>query len=87
MSHHGIICTGESYRDKVKLTFAKGSALNDPSGLFNASLTGVRRALDIREEDHLDEAALKAPFQEAAAANAACKTGASDARAVAPPRL
>ncbi|MEH3099739.1 DUF1801 domain-containing protein [Sphingomonas adhaesiva] len=70
-SHHGIICTGESYKDKVKLTFAKGSALTDPSNLFNASLTGVRRALDIREHDELDEAALKALFQEAAALNAA----------------
>lgn len=85
-SHHGIICTGESYRDKVKLTFPKGSSLGDPSGLFNASLTGVRRALDIREEDHLDEAALKALFQEAAAVNAASKTGGSDARADGPPR-
>lgn len=70
-SHHGIICTGESYRDKVKLTFAKGSALRDPSGLFNSSLTGVRRAPDMREEDHLDEAALKSLFREAAALNAA----------------
>ncbi|MEH3118948.1 MAG: DUF1801 domain-containing protein [Methylorubrum populi] len=70
-SHHGIICTGESYKDKVKLTFAKGSSLTDPSSLFNASLTGVRRALDIREHDELDEAALKALFQAAAALNAA----------------
>ena len=70
-SHHGIICTGESYKDKVKPTLAKGSSLRDPSGLFNASLTGIRRALDIREEDHLDEAALKALFREAAAVNAA----------------
>ncbi len=69
-SHGGILCTGESYKDKVKLTFAKGSALSDPSGLFNASLTGVRRAIDIGEHDELDEAALKELFREAAARNA-----------------
>jgi hypothetical protein len=66
----GIICTGESYRDKVKLTFAKGSSLSDPSGLFNASLTGVRRALDIREDDELDTTALQDLFRQAAALNA-----------------
>ena len=70
-SHAGIICTGESYKDKIKLTFAKGSSLTDPSGLFNASLTGVRRALDIREGDEMNELALKNLFQEAAALNAA----------------
>lgn len=70
-SHHGIICTGESYRDKVKLTFAKGSSLRDSSRLFNAGLTGVRRALDIREHEDLDEAALLELFKEAAALNAA----------------
>jgi hypothetical protein len=70
-SHAGIICTGESYKDKIKLTFAKGSSLTDPSGLFNASLNGVRRALDIHEGDKIDETALKKLFQEAATHNAA----------------
>ena len=70
-SSAGIICTGESYTDKVKLTFPKGSSLSDPHGLFNASLTGVRRALDIREKDELDETALQNLFREAAALNAA----------------
>src|SRR5262245_24446049 len=57
-SHNGIICTGETYKDKVKLTFAKGAALGDPSGLFNSSLDGnVRRAIDIQETDTIDEAA------------------------------
>ena len=70
-SHNGIICTGESYGDKVKLTFAKGSSLADPTRLFNASLTGVRRAVDIREGDRIDETALKRLFEEAAAVNAA----------------
>ncbi|WP_227304419.1 DUF1801 domain-containing protein [Acidisoma cellulosilyticum] len=60
-SHGGILCTGETYRDKVKLTFAKGAALPDPSGLFNASLDGnVRRAIDIRDGDAIDGEALKA---------------------------
>ena len=59
-SHAGIICTGEMYRDKVKLTFAKGALLDDPSGLFNASLDGnVRRAIDIGKEARIDEAAFK----------------------------
>lgn len=53
----GIICTGETYRDKVKLTFPKGYEIPDPMGLFNAGLTGVRRAIDLREGDELDEAA------------------------------
>lgn len=70
-SHAGIICTGESYKDKVKLTFAKGSSLSDPAGLFNASLIGVRRALDIREGEKVNETALKKLFQEAATLNAA----------------
>jgi hypothetical protein len=60
-SHDGIICTGETYKDKVKLTFARGAALKDPSGLFNSSLEGnLRRAIDILEGDKLDERALKA---------------------------
>lgn len=70
-SHAGIICTGENYNDKVKLTFPKGSALSDPHSLFNASLTGIRRAIDIREGEKLDEVALMNLFQEAAAQNAA----------------
>src|SRR6266542_6897963 len=59
-SHGGIVCTGETYKSVVKMTFAKGAALKDPSGLFNASLDGnVRRAIDIHEGDKVDEAALK----------------------------
>jgi hypothetical protein len=59
-SHAGIVCTGETYRNVVKITFAKGAALKDPSGLFNSSLDGnLRRAIDIHEGDKIDEAALK----------------------------
>jgi len=59
-SHEGTICTGETYKDKVKLTFANGAAINDPAGLFNSSLGGkVRRAVDIFENDDLDEEAFK----------------------------
>src|ERR671922_771236 len=65
-SHNGGICTGETYKNVVKLTFFKGAALNDPSGLFNSSLEGkVRRAIDIREDDELDEGALKNLIREA----------------------
>ncbi|MFL6850038.1 MAG: DUF1801 domain-containing protein [Sphingomicrobium sp.] len=72
--HAGIICTGETYKDKVKLTFARGAALQDPSGLFNSSLTGgTRRAIDIHEGDELDEAAFKAFIREAVALNLAHK--------------
>ena len=68
--HAGIICTGETYKDKVKLTFAKGAALLDPSGLFNSSLDGnVRRAIDIHEGDKINEAALKALIRAAVALN------------------
>ena len=64
----GIICTGEVYKDKVKLTFAKGAALNDPAGLFNASLEGgTRRAIDLREGETVDAAAFKALVRAAAA--------------------
>ena len=60
-SDHGMICTGETYTDKVKLTFARGASLDDPSHLFNASLDGgTRRAIDFRESDEVDEAAFKA---------------------------
>jgi hypothetical protein len=73
--HDGIICTGETYKAVVKLTFAKGAALADPKGLFNSSLEGnVRRAIDIREGDKLDETALKALIRAAVALNAAKKT-------------
>ncbi|AXC10721.1 hypothetical protein ACPOL_1373 [Acidisarcina polymorpha] len=59
-SHAGIVCTGETYKSVVKLTFAKGAALKDPAGLFNSSLDGnVRRAIDIHEDDKIDEGALK----------------------------
>ena len=70
----GIICTGETYKDKVKLTFAKGAAMKDPAGLFNAGLDGnVRRAVDIREGDKINERALKALIREAAALNLAAR--------------
>ncbi len=69
--HDGIICTGETYKAAVKLTFAKGAALKDPSRLFNASLEGnVRRAIDIHEGDKIDERALKALIRAAVALNA-----------------
>jgi hypothetical protein len=68
--HAGILCTGEVYRDKVKLTFARGAAIEDPSGLFNASLNGnARRAIDIRKGETIDEAALKALIRAAVALN------------------
>ena len=70
--HDGLICTGETYRDKVKLTFAHGAALEDSSGLFNSSLDGnTRRAIDIREGDAIDAEALKALIRAAVALNAA----------------
>jgi hypothetical protein len=69
-SHGGIVCTGETYKSVVKLTFAKGAALPDPSGLFNSSLDGnVRRAIDIHEADKVNEAALKALIRAAVALN------------------
>ena len=69
-SHHGIICTGESYKSAVKLTFAKGASLKDPARLFNSSLDGnVRRAIDIHEGDTINEAALKDLVRAAAALN------------------
>jgi hypothetical protein len=74
-SHDGIICTGESYKDKVKLTFAKGASLQDPSDLFNASLDGnMRRAIDIHEGDNIDESAFKALILQAVALNRAGKS-------------
>jgi hypothetical protein len=69
-SHNGIICTGETYKEKVKLTFAKGASLDDPSGLFNADDRGkTRRAIDLREGDGLDADAFKALVQAAAELN------------------
>jgi hypothetical protein len=69
-SHSGVICTGETYKSVVKLTFFKGAALNDPSGLFNSSLGGkTRRAIDIRETDTIDEGALKDLVRGAVALN------------------
>ena len=76
--HAGIICTGESYKDKVKLTFAKGASLKDPAGLFNASLDGnVRRAIDIHEGGEVDESAFMALILQAVALNSSGKTKAS----------
>ncbi|MFY9631981.1 MAG: DUF1801 domain-containing protein [Candidatus Cybelea sp.] len=73
-SHGGIICTGETYKSVVKLTFAKGSALKDPSKLFNSSLEGnVRRAIDIHEDEKIDEAAFKDLIRAAVALNLAKK--------------
>ena len=68
--HGGILCTGETYRDKVKLTFAKGASLPDPTGLFNASLdAGTRRAIDIREGETIDPATFRALIREAVKTN------------------
>src|SRR5438309_9109282 len=73
-SHDGGICTGETYKNVVKLTFFKGAALNDPSGLFNSSLDGkVRRAIDIKEDDRINEGALKNLIREAVALNVESK--------------
>lgn len=70
--HDGIICTGETYKNVVKMTFAKGASLEDPSGLFNSSLEGnTRRAIDVREGEKIDEAALKALIRAAIALNVA----------------
>jgi hypothetical protein len=74
-SHAGIVCTGETYKSVVKLTFAKGAALQDPTGLFNSSLDGnVRRAIDIREGEKVNEAALKDLISAAVALNLAVKS-------------
>ena len=70
--HDGMLCTGETYKSVVKVTFAKGASLEDPSGLFNSSLEGnVRRAIDVREDDQLDEGAFKTLIRAAAALNGA----------------
>jgi hypothetical protein len=74
-SHDGIICTGESYKDKVKLTFARGASLKDPARLFNSSLDGnVRRAIDIHEGAEVDESAFKTLIRQAVALNSAGKS-------------
>ena len=81
-SHSGIVCTGETYKSVVKLTFAKGAALRDPSGLFNSSLDGnVRRAIDIHEGEKIDEAALKDLIGAAVALNLASKSKPNPRRA------
>lgn len=74
-SHAGIVCTGETYKNAVKMTFAKGASLDDPSGLFNSSLDGnVRRAIDIHEGDKINEAALKRLILAAVALNLESKS-------------
>jgi hypothetical protein len=74
-SHDGIICTGESYKNVVKLTFAKGASLKDPARLFNSSLEGnVRRAIDIHEAEEVDESAFKALIRQAVALNSSRKS-------------
>jgi hypothetical protein len=79
--HDGIDCTGETYREVVKLTFAKGASLEDPSSLFNSSLEGnVRRAIDIREGDTIDENALKALIRDAVALNVSARASARPPR-------
>jgi hypothetical protein len=78
-SHNGIICTGESYKKVVKLTFAKGASLKDPANLFNSSLDGnVRRAIDIQEGEKIDEAAFKALVRQAIALNSSSKSKSSN---------
>jgi hypothetical protein len=86
-SHDGIICTGETYKDKVKLTFANGASLDDPSRLFNSSLDGnVRRAIDLREGDKIDEEALKALIRAAVALNSSAQATARPVRSRNNPR-
>jgi hypothetical protein len=85
--HDGIICTGETYKDKVKLTFAKGAALADPSRLFNSSLEGnIRRAIDIAKDSKIDEKALKALIRAAVALNTSKRKGARTVRSQKPKR-
>jgi hypothetical protein len=85
-SHGGIVCTGETYKNAVKMTFAKGAALKDPSGLFNSSLEGnVRRAIDIHEGEKVDEAALKDLIRAAVALNLKGKNKTKPRRAIRSP--
>jgi hypothetical protein len=80
-SHAGIICTGETYKDAVKMTFARGASLEDPSGLFNSSLEGnTRRAIDFREGDEIDEKALTALIRAAAVLNTSVRATARPVR-------
>ena len=80
-SHDGLICTGETYKNVVKMTFAKGATLKDPSGLFNSSLDGnTRRAIDVREGDKIDEKALKALIRAASALNTSARAAARPVR-------
>jgi hypothetical protein len=80
-SHGGIICTGETYKNVVKMTFARGASLEDPSGLFNSSLEGnTRRAIDLHEGDKIDEKALKALIRAAVALNVSVRAAAGPAR-------
>lgn len=80
-SHAGIICTGETYKNVVKLTFAKGAALNDPAGLFNSSLAGnTRRAIDIHEGDKIDEKAFQSLIRAAVALNTSVRAPARPVR-------
>ena len=80
-SHAGIICTGETYKNVVKMTFAKGASLADPSGLFNSSLEGnTRRAIDFHEGDKIDEKALKALIRAAVALNTSVRATARPVR-------
>jgi hypothetical protein len=86
-SHAGMICTGETYKEVVKLTFAKGAALADPSGLFNSSLEGnTRRAIDIHEGERIDEKALKALIRAAVALNTSPRGAARPVRSQRSPR-
>jgi hypothetical protein len=74
-SHHGIVCTGETYKTYIKMTFAKGAFVKDPSGLFNAGFAGnLRRAIDVHQGDHIDEKAFKALIKSAVKLNAADRT-------------
>jgi hypothetical protein len=85
--HDGIICTGETYKAVVKLTFAKGAALEAPSSLFNSSLEGTtRRAIDIREGERIDEEALKALIRAAVALNISARSAARPARSQKKPK-
>lgn len=86
-SHGGIVCTGETYKNVVKMTFARGAALDDPCGLFNSSLGGnARRAIDIHEGDKIDAAALKDLFRAAVALNLQVRSQPKPRRASRPPR-
>jgi hypothetical protein len=85
--HDGIICTGETYKSVVKLTFAKGAALEDPSGLFNASLEGAtRRAIDLHEGDEIDEEAFRALVRAAVTLNTSARAAARPARSRSKPK-